>query len=365
MEKIRINTNSREYDVLVGEELIVSDNFHDADNKEVLLIVDDGIPGKLIGKVEKILKEKSSKFHTLSMEATEEKKSFSSLEEIHDSLMDMGYSRECLLYAMGGGIICDMTGFAAATYQRGVDFILIPTTLLSQVDASVGGKTAINHKKGKNMIGAFHQPKKVLTDMIFLESLKYRQITDGLSEIIKHAIILDQEFFVWLEENINELLLTDSSLYKYAVSRSIELKESVVSRDETEKGVRKWLNFGHTFGHAIETFLNYSDWIHGEAVSVGILMALRMSYLRGNIEMSDVRRVTHLMQRCSLPVKAPSNMTTADFNDLMLRDKKVRNDKIRLVLLEKLGRAEVIETFHKEHLQVVLSEFCHSDQKSL
>ena len=343
MEKIRINTNSREYDVLVGEELIVSDNFHDADNKEVLLIVDDGIPGKLIGKVEKILKEKSSKFHTLSMEATEEKKSFSSLEEIHDSLMDMGYSRECLLYAMGGGIICDMTGFAAATYQRGVDFILIPTTLLSQVDASVGGKTAINHKKGKNMIGAFHQPKKVLTDMIFLESLKYRQITDGLSEIIKHAIILDQEFFVWLEENINELLLTDSSLYKYAVSRSIQLKESVVSRDETEKGVRKWLNFGHTFGHAIEMYGNFEEFSHGEAVALGMLMATNLSIDTSDLNIEVAKRVKELIKKVLNEKLLSKKFDSKVLHEMMSSDKKKTGDILNFVTIKSIGEADIIK----------------------
>ena len=343
MEKIRINTNSREYDVLVGEELIVSDNFHDADNKEVLLIVDDGIPGKLIGKVEKILKEKSSKFHTLSMEATEEKKSFSSLEEIHDSLMDMGYSRECLLYAMGGGIICDMTGFAAATYQRGVDFILIPTTLLSQVDASVGGKTAINHKKGKNMIGAFHQPKKVLTDMIFLESLKYRQITDGLSEIIKHAIILDQEFFVWLEENINELLLTDSSLYKYAVSRSIQLKESVVSRDETEKGVRKWLNFGHTFGHAIEMYGNFEEFSHGEAVALGMLMATNLSMNTSNLNIEVAKRVKELIKKVLNEKLLSKEFDSKVLHEMMYSDKKKTGDILNFVTIKSIGEANIVK----------------------
>ena len=343
MRKIRINTNSREYDVLVGEELIVSDNFRDAENKEVLLIVDDGIPIKLIEKVEKILKEKSSKFHSLSMEATEEKKSFSSLEEIHDSLMDMGYSRECLIYAMGGGIICDMTGFAAATYQRGVDFILIPTTLLSQVDASVGGKTAINHKKGKNMIGAFHQPKKVITDVGFIESLKYRQLTDGLSEIIKHAIILDKEFFVWLEENISELLLKDSSLYEYAVSRSIQLKESVVSRDETEKGVRKWLNFGHTFGHAIEMYGDFEEFSHGEAVALGMLMAINLSMDTSDLNIEVAKRVKELIKKVLNEKLLSKKFDSKVLHEMMSSDKKKTGDILNFVTIKSIGEANIIK----------------------
>ena len=341
METIRIKTNSREYDVLTGEELIVPDNFHDADNKEVLLVVDDGIPSSLIEKVEKILTKKSSKFHSLIMEASEEKKSFSSLEEIHNSLIEMGYSRECILYAMGGGIICDMTGFAAATYQRGVDFVLIPTTLLSQVDASVGGKTAINHKKGKNMIGAFHQPKKVISDVGFLSSLESRQLTDGLSEIIKHAAILDKEFFVWLEENINGLLHKNFSLYEYAVSRSIQLKESVVSRDETEKGVRKWLNFGHTFGHAIEMYGNFEEFSHGEAVALGMLMAINLSMSVSGLNIEDAKRIQKLIKQVLSEELLTKKFDSKALYEMMSSDKKKTGDILNFVTIKDIGEAQI------------------------
>ena len=341
METIRIKTNSREYDVLTGDELIIPDNFHEADNKEILLVVDDGIPSSLIEKVEKILSKKSSKFLSLVMEASEEKKSFTSLEEIHNSLMDMGYSRECILYAMGGGIICDMTGFAAATYQRGVDFVLIPTTLLSQVDASVGGKTAINHKKGKNMIGAFHQPKKVISDVGFLASLGSRQLTDGLSEIIKHAAILDKEFFIWLEENINELLHKNSSLYEYAVSRSIQLKESVVSRDETEKGVRKWLNFGHTFGHAIEMYGNFEEFSHGEAVALGMLMAINLSMSVSGLNIEDAKRVKELIKQVLSEELLSKKFDSKALYEMMSSDKKKTGDTLNFVTIKEIGEAQI------------------------
>ena len=341
METIRIKTNSREYDVLIGENLLELDNFHDADDKEVLLVADNGIPSNVIEKVEMILKERSSKFLSLRMLATEEKKSFSSLQEIHDSLMEMGYSRECILYAMGGGIICDMTGFAAATYQRGVDFILIPSTLLSQVDASVGGKTAINHKKGKNMIGAFHQPKKVITDISFLESLQPRQLTDGLSEIIKHAIILDEEFFVWLEENINELLLKDSSLYEYAISKSIQLKESVVSRDETEKGVRKWLNFGHTFGHAIEMYGNFEEFSHGEAVALGMLMATNLSSELSELNIEEAKRIKELIKSVLNIKLLSSKFDSKVLHEMMSSDKKKTGDVLNFVTVKAIGMADI------------------------
>lgn len=357
METIRIKTNSREYDVLTGEELLVPDNFHDADNKEVLLVVDDGVPSSLIEKVEKILTKKSSKFHSLIMEASEEKKSFSSLEEIHNCLIEMGYSRECILYAMGGGIICDMTGFAAATYQRGVDFVLIPTTLLSQVDASVGGKTAINHKKGKNMIGAFHQPKKVISDVGFLSSLESRQLTDGLSEIIKHAAILDKEFFVWLEENIYELLHKNSSLYEYAVSRSIQLKESVVSRDETEKGVRKWLNFGHTFGHAIEASKNYKGILHGEAISVGMNIAAAISADQGYLSHDEYCNIEDMLLNMQMPTMIPKKITSASIMKHIGHDKKKISGKNRFILLDKIGNAFIDDKLDNKYLKEVSKNF--------
>ena len=341
MDRIEIKTESKNYEVIVGENLLVTDNFADAVNKEVFLVVDDGVPKNLIQKVEKILDKKSLKFHSIKMKASEEDKSFSSLQKIHDSLMEIGYSRDCILYAMGGGIICDMTGFAAATFQRGVDFILIPTTLLSQVDASVGGKTAINHKKGKNMIGAFHQPNKVISDMCFLTSLNARQITDGLSEIIKHAAILDYEFFIWLEENINDLLSKNSSVFEFAVSKSIKLKESVVSKDETEKGIRKWLNFGHTFGHAIEMYGNFEEFSHGEAVALGMIMALNMSVNISGLDLNEAERVKALIK-----VVLAENLLSTKFDPILLHqmmssDKKKTGDVLNFIVLKAIGEAEI------------------------
>ena len=341
METIKIKTNSQEYCVLAGENLIVFDNFDDADGKEVFLVVDDGVPKKNVEKIKKILDERSSKFHSITMEASEEKKSFSSLEEIHDSLIDLGYSRDCVLYAMGGGIICDMTGFAAATFQRGVDFVLIPTTLLSQVDASVGGKTAINHKKGKNMIGAFHQPKKVISDVSFLASLKSKQLTDGLSEIIKHAVILDKDFFNWLEENIKELLLNDSSLYEYAVSKSILLKESVVSRDEKEKGIRKWLNFGHTYGHAIEMYGNFEDFSHGEAVALGMLMAINLSIDVSELEIETAKRIKGLISKVLSKELLSLKFDSELLHEMMSADKKKTGDLLNFITIKDIGQADI------------------------
>ena len=361
---VKVDLGSRSYSVQIGSGILFRTDFtQHIDGDQVLIVTNETVAPLYLETVREQIKGK--KIHDLVLHDGEIFKNLVVLDQIFTKLLSEKHDRSTTLIAVGGGVIGDMTGFAAATYLRGVSFIQVPTSLLAQVDSSVGGKTAVNHSLGKNMIGAFHQPKAVIIDTNTLQTLPDREFSAGLAEVFKYGLIADVDFFNWLEREADSLVNRDVEKLTYAIERSCQIKAQIVRSDETEQGVRAILNLGHTFGHAIETFLNYSDWIHGEAVSVGILMALRMSYLRGNIEMSDVRRVTNLMQRCSLPVKAPSNMTTADFNELMLRDKKVRNDKIRLVLLEKLGRAEVIETFHKEHLQVVLSEFCHGDQKAL
>ena len=251
MKEIKINTESRNYPVLVGTDILSKNNLKEFSNKEILLVIDSKIDESIKNEVQITLSNISSKYSELTIEASEENKSSETLAIIHDLLIEKSYSRECILFALGGGIICDITGFAAATFLRGVDFVLFPSTLLSQVDASVGGKTAINHPKGKNMIGAFHQPSKVLTDTKLLKSLEKVQIREGLAEIIKHALIKDETFFKWLEENIKSLLEANDVKLLEAISKSIEIKAEIVSKDETEQGIRKWLNFGHTFGHAI------------------------------------------------------------------------------------------------------------------
>ena len=251
MKEIKINTKSRNYPVLVGTDILNEKNLNEFSNKEILLVVDSKIEDSIKKEVQIILSNISSKYSEVIIEANEENKSNATLSVIYDELIEQGFSRDCILFALGGGIVCDMTGFAAATYLRGVDFVLIPSTLLSQVDASVGGKTAINHPKGKNMIGAFHQPSKVLTDTKLLKSLEKVQIREGLAEIIKHALIKDKTFFKWLEENIEDLLEGNDVKLLQAISKSIEIKAEVVSQDETEQGIRKRHNFGHTFGHAI------------------------------------------------------------------------------------------------------------------
>jgi 3-dehydroquinate synthase len=260
---------------------------------------------------------------------------------IFDALLMNRYDRRCTLIALGGGVIGDMTGFAAACYQRGVDFIQIPTTLLAQVDSSVGGKTGVNHPLGKNMIGAFHQPRCVIADTDTLNTLDDRELSAGLAEVIKYGLINDSSFFAWLEDNMATLLARDHEALAYAIEVSCRDKAEIVAADERESGSRALLNLGHTFGHAIETGMGYGNWLHGEAVATGMVMAAELSSRLGMMEPGDVERARALIKLARLPVEAPSEMDGKRFVELMSVDKKVIAGHLRLVLLEGIGKAVV------------------------
>lgn len=268
-------------------------------------------------------------------------KNWQTLQLIFDALLEQRHDRRTTLIALGGGVIGDMTGFAAACYQRGVDFIQIPTTLLSQVDSSVGGKTGINHPMGKNMIGAFYQPQAVLIDTKTLNTLPPRELSAGLAEVIKYGLICDAPFLDWLERNMSALLSLDNQALTEAIYRSCAAKARIVGADEKESGVRATLNLGHTFGHAIETHMGYGQWLHGEAVAAGTVMALDLSQRLGWISAADQQRAIHLLQAAQLPVVPPVQMTAADFMQHMALDKKVLDGQLRLVLLQALGEAIV------------------------
>ncbi|HMV52441.1 MAG TPA: 3-dehydroquinate synthase [Rhodocyclaceae bacterium] len=267
-------------------------------------------------------------------------KDWPTLNLIFDGLLSRHADRGTTLVALGGGVIGDITGFAAATYQRGVPFIQIPTTVLSQVDSSVGGKTAINHPLGKNMIGAFHQPRLVLADTTTLDTLPDRELRAGLAEVIKYGLIRDLEFFAWLEENIERLIARNQDALTFAIERSCRNKAQVVAADETEQGERALLNLGHTFGHAIETGLGYGVWLHGEAIAAGTMMAAELSRRLGWLSDADVLRTRAVFERVSLPVFGPS-LGVDRYLELMRHDKKVADGKLRLVLLERIGKAMV------------------------
>ncbi|MDR1996568.1 3-dehydroquinate synthase [Azonexus sp.] len=287
----------------------------------------------------------------------EQYKTWETLNLIFDALLGSHCERSTTLIALGGGVIGDMGGFAAACYQRGMPFIQVPTTLLSQVDSSVGGKTAINHPLGKNMIGAFYQPRLVLADLSTLDTLPERELAAGLAEVIKYGLIRDPDFFVWLENNLDALIARDKEALATAVARSCANKAEVVAADERETGERALLNLGHTFGHAIETGLGYGAWLHGEAVAAGTLIAAELSARLGWLTAGDVRRIEQLFVRAGLPVNAPK-LGAARYLELMRHDKKVQDGKLRLVFLEQIGRAVVADTVSEADIAAAIEARC-------
>ena len=286
----------------------------------------------------------------------EQYKFMPSIEAILDAAIENKLNRSSIMIALGGGVIGDITGFAAACYQRGIEFIQVPTTLLSQVDSSVGGKTGINHRLGKNMIGAFHQPRAVFIDIDTLATLPQRELSAGMAEVIKYGLISDAEFFTWLEHNINRLMNCEPEALMYAIERSCEAKAVIVAQDERESGIRAILNLGHTFGHAIETHAGYGQWLHGEAVAVGMMMAIDLSVRQGDIDCRVLERTRALLKKAKLPVEAPSDMGLEQFLETMAIDKKNVHGTIRLVLLKSLGQAYVSDDYDAELMYQVIRD---------
>jgi 3-dehydroquinate synthase len=284
----------------------------------------------------------------------ENHKNLGTLEHVISALIDAQFDRDCMLVALGGGVVGDVTGFAAACYQRGVDFVQVPTTLLAQVDSSVGGKTAVNHPRGKNMIGAFHQPRAVIIDANLLMTLPPREVSAGVAEIVKYGLIRDAAFFAWLERDMDALVSGDAAARMRAIERSCRIKAAVIGADERESGDRALLNLGHTFGHAIEAALQYRDWLHGEAVAAGMCMAAQLSARLGCLAAADVARVEALVTRAGLPTRAPAQLTPEVLLQYMAIDKKARAGRLRLVLLDAIGTARVRTDYPPEALQEVL-----------
>ena len=355
--RIDVSLGYRSYPIFIGSGTIQSTDIAQYVGGSRLLVVSnttveplylDVIRDRLDGKsVDSVVLPDGEKFKNLD-----------GLDLIFTALLRGGHDRKTTLIALGGGVVGDMTGFAAASYQRGVPFVQIPTTLLSQVDSSVGGKTGVNHRLGKNMIGAFYQPLAVVVDTDTLATLSEREFAAGLAEVIKYGLIADADFFVWLEDHLDELLRRDAGALTYAIERSCQIKADVVAADETEQGVRAILNLGHTFGHAIETFLDYSDWVHGEAVSSGMLMAAQLSASLGYVSVAEVARIRMILQRCGLPITPPKSMQVDDFKRLMQRDKKVLDGQMRVVILKSLGTAEVTADVPETHLRQLLMSAC-------
>ena len=291
---------------------------------------------------------------TLIVEDGERHKTAETMNGIITRLLELQFNRTCTLIALGGGVIGDVTGFAAACYQRGVRYIQIPTTLLAQVDSAVGGKTAVNHKLGKNMIGAFHQPAAVLSDTDVLASLPARELRAGIAEIIKYGLINDARFFSWLEDNIDGLVQRDAACLAHAIEVSCRSKARIVALDERESGLRAILNLGHTFGHAIETALGYKTWLHGEAVAAGMSMAAHLSVKTTGLAQADARRVNALLEKAGLPVSLPDTIRREQLRELMNVDKKTRHGRLHLVLLQEIGKAVVTPEFDEADLEDTL-----------
>ncbi|MCW8828264.1 MAG: 3-dehydroquinate synthase [Gammaproteobacteria bacterium] len=292
----------------------------------------------------------------------EQYKSLEICNRIYTALLEKRFDRGCTLVALGGGVVGDMTGFAAATYQRGVDFIQIPTTLLAQVDSSVGGKTGVNHPLGKNMIGAFHQPQLVLADTDTLNTLDERQLSAGIAEVIKYGLINDPEFFAWLEQNMDAMLAREPTALAYAIARSCQDKADIVAADERESGQRALLNLGHTFGHAIETGMGYGEWLHGEGVAAGMVLAAELSEDLGWLRSDEVRRIRNLIKQAGLPIQAPAALDSARFLELMAVDKKVQDGQLRLVLMKGLGQAVISAEAGREQITAMLDRHLQGGQ---
>ena len=351
-QRVEIDFAERSYSIIIGEALLDDvATYADLPNASSALIVTNVTVAQLYAaRLHTAIAHKYKKVHVLCLPDGEEHKNWQTLNSIFDSLLTHECDRKTVLFALGGGVVGDMTGFAAASYMRGVPFVQIPTTLLAQVDSSVGGKTAINHPLGKNMIGAFYQPVKVICDLDTLKTLPQRELSAGLAEVIKYGPIADMRFFDWLEGHMDALLARDPLALAYAVKRSCEIKAWVVAQDERETGLRAILNFGHTFGHAIETGLGYGQWLHGEAVGCGMVMAATLSYRLGLVSKRYLDRLTALIQRAGLPVKGPllpsdqahpSEDNAGRYLAHMRLDKKSDGGAIKFVVINEPGQATV------------------------
>ena len=322
--------------------------------REVMVVTNTTVAPLYLDRVLALLD--GYRVETVILPDGEEYKTLAVLNDVFSALLEKRLSRQVTIIALGGGVIGDMAGFAAACYQRGVPFVQIPTTLLAQVDSSVGGKTAVNHPLGKNMIGAFYQPRCVIADIATLDTLDDRQLSAGIAEVIKYGLIRDPEFFLWLEQNMAKLLARDPEALVYAVECSCQNKAEVVAADEHEHGVRAWLNLGHTFGHAIETGMGYGEWLHGEAVAAGTYMAADLSVRLGWLAPTDLVRIEALLKQAGLPVRGPKTLSVERMKELMAVDKKVQDGRIRLVLLRTLGEATVTDQFAPELLTATLEQ---------
>jgi 3-dehydroquinate synthase len=347
--EVNIDLGERSYPIVIGPGLLTDANLLDSHirARDVLIVTNETIAPLYLAPLTQALGAR--RIGSVVLPDGEQYKTLDGFAKILDALVTGRFNRDAAVLALGGGVVGDMAGFAAACYQRGIDYVQLPTTLLAQVDSSVGGKTAVNHPQGKNMIGAFHQPKAVIADIDTLATLPEREYRAGLAEVVKYGLIYDREFLEWLERQVAALNAREPEAIVYAVRRSCEIKAAVVGADEREQGLRAILNLGHTFGHAIETATGYGEWLHGEAVATGMVMAAEMSARLGWLTSADVERAVALLRRFELPVDAPRIGVDRAY-ELMGMDKKVLKGQIRLVLLRKLGQADVVSDYPRQAL---------------
>lgn len=348
-----VNLKDRSYPIFIGkgasqEPEALIDRVKGSD---VAIISDEVVAPLYLNQLLEGLPEKN--IITYVLPKGEQEKKLKTVHKIIDHLLQNGFGRDATLISLGGGVVCDITGFVASVFMRGVSVIQIPTTLLAQVDASVGGKTGVNHSLGKNLIGSFYQPSAVVCDTAFLSSLDPKEMSDGLAEIIKYGLIYDRDFFVWLQTNISNILEQDRASLGHAVQRSCQIKAEIVAQDEREQSIRAILNFGHTFGHAIENQTGYDQWSHGQAIAAGMVLASKLSAKMSLISEEDVELIKDILLRAGLPVEPPK-ISTHDFIDAMKADKKVKARVIQLVLLKEIGSAFLTADYSEEDLEETL-----------
>jgi len=360
MQSLNLDLGERSYSIHIGSRLLEQPNLilPQLSGKQLLLVSNTTVAPLYLEQLSHNLSQARPDLiiKTCILPDGEAYKNLEHLQTIWNTLLKEGFNRKATLIALGGGVIGDMTGFAAACYQRGINFIQIPTTLLSQVDSSVGGKTGVNHPLGKNMLGAFWQPRLVLADTDVLKTLPSRELSAGMAEVIKYGLLGDPVFLEWLEKNISGLMAGDSQLLTEAIARSCQCKADIVAEDEREGGKRALLNLGHTFGHAIETEMGYGQWLHGEAVACGMWLAADLSHRLGWLTQAEVKRVENILLAANLPVRPPKEMTLTTFLQPMAVDKKNIDGQLRLILLRKLGQAELVEFNNQPLLEECLSD---------
>lgn len=365
MQRVDIALGQRSYPIFIGQGLLGAPEIwqHMPDGTQALIVTNTTVEPLYAALLASQLAGRYARVRTFALPDGEQYKTQDSLSLIFDALVQTGADRKSVIYALGGGVVGDMAGFAAACYMRGISFVQVPTTLLAQVDSSVGGKTAINHPQGKNLIGAFHQPRAVVCDLGVLRTLPARELSAGLAEVIKYGPIADMEFFDWLEANMEELRACDTAALTHAVQRSCQIKASVVARDEHESSLRAILNFGHTFGHAIEAGMGYGRWLHGEAVAAGMCMGAHLSRAIELVDDRFVRRLAALLERAGLPTRGPvldGRDNAGRYLELMRLDKKAESGAIRFIVIERPGRA-VLRTAPDALVRSVIDHCCETE----